>query len=199
MNNSMPPKQEFAELARRQTEESISVKRAMLTSSHLFEVLERVAWEMHRVLTTGGKLILFGNGGSAADAQHIAAELVGRYKCERRGLAAIALTVNTSALTAIANDYGFEHVFARQVEALGSPGDIALGISTSGDSPNVLRGVEAARLKGMGTIGLTGQSGGELKAKVDYCLCVPSRETPRIQEAHILLGHILCDFVEGEL
>lgn len=144
-------------------------------------------------------MVLFGNGGSAADAQHIATELAGRYKLERPPLPALALTTNTSTLTAIANDYNFDQVFSRQVEALIAPGDIAVGISTSGQSPNVLRAIEVARSKGATTLGLTGQKGLQLAANVDLCLTVPSTDTPRIQETHIIVGHILCDLVEQAL
>jgi D-sedoheptulose 7-phosphate isomerase len=196
---SMTHKLDFTGLARRRTEESIAVKQALLADNRLLRVLEKVAQETSRALASGRKVLLFGNGGSAADAQHIAAEWVGRYRRDRRALPAIALTVNASSLTAIANDFNFEQVFARQVEALGAPGDIAIGISTSGDSPNVLRGVEAAKVTSMITVGLTGRTGGSLKTLVDYCLRVPSDDTPRIQEAHILLGHILCEYVEEAL
>jgi D-sedoheptulose 7-phosphate isomerase len=148
----------------------------------------------------GCRLLLFGNGGSAADAQHIAAELVGRFKDERRPLPAIALTTDTSALTAIANDYGYDEVFARQVRALGRAGDVALAISTSGNSPSVLRAVEAARSLGMRTIGLTGGNGGALKGLVEVSLCVSaSTLSCRIQETHILIGHVLCELVERRM
>jgi len=147
-------------------------------------------------LVSGRKLILFGNGGSAADAQHIAAELVGRYLRERRALPAVALTTNTSNITAIANDYSYDEVFSRQIEAFGNPGDIAVGISTSGNSRNVIRAMAAAKVKDMTTIGITGSCGGELRDATDYCLCVPSTRTPRIQEAHIWLGHTLCEIIE---
>ena len=154
---------------------------------------------MSGALAGGNKVLLFGNGGSAADAQHIAAELVGRYKRERRALPAIALTVNTSSLTAIGNDCGFEHVFARQLEAMGAAGDVAVGISTSGNSPNVLRGIEVAKAGSLLTVALTGRTGGSLGKIVDYCIQVPSDDTARIQEAHILVGHILCEYVEQTL
>ena len=147
----------------------------------------------------GGKLLLFGNGGSAADAQHIAAEFVGRFVRERRSLPAIALTTDTSALTAIGNDYGYEHVFARQIEGLGQAGDIALAISTSGRSPSVLRAVEAARVLGMTTIGLTGGDGGPLAQAVDIAIVVPPAKTARIQECHLAIEHILCELVEETL
>ncbi|MGC8773493.1 MAG: D-sedoheptulose-7-phosphate isomerase, partial [Conexivisphaera sp.] len=140
-----------------------------------------------------------GNGGSAADAQHIACELVGRYMMERRALPAIALTTNTSCLTAIGNDYSFDEVFARQVRALVRAGDVAMGISTSGRSRNVILGMRAARELGAGTVGLTGADGGELCSVSDVCVRVPSRLTPRIQEAHIAIGHIISEIVEVEL
>jgi len=146
-----------------------------------------------------GKVLLFGNGGSAADAQHIAAELMGKYYLSRAPLPALALTVNTSVLTAVANDYGFDRIFARQVQALGSPGDVAIAISTSGRSPNVISAVRCAREMGMGTIGLTSSDGEQLQSEARVCICVPSSDTPRIQEGHILVGHLLCEFVEQEL
>ena len=148
----------------------------------------------------GRKLLLFGNGGSAADAQHIAAELVGRFMRERKGLPAIALTTDTSALTAISNDYGFDDVFARQVRALGAGGDVALAISTSGRSPNVLRAVEAARDAGLKVVALTGGDGGALAAKADVTLRVSaSTLSARIQETHILIGHVICELVDQRL
>src|SRR5579864_7942948 len=140
-------------------------------------------------LRAGHKVLAVGNGGSAADAQHFVAELVGRYLIERKGLKAVALTTNTSALTAVGNDYGFDEIFARQIEAIGEAGDVVVAISTSGDSANILRGVEFARNAGMTTIGLTGRTGGRLRELVDVCVSVPSDLTPRIQEAHILIIH----------
>ena len=142
---------------------------------------------------------MFGNGGSAADAQHIAAELVGRFAFDRPALPALALSVNSSCVTAIGNDYGFDRVFSRQLEALARPGDIAIAISTSGNSTNVLHAISTARKIGLKTIGLTGRSGGNLRNAVDYCICVPSNETPRIQECHILVGHIISELVEREI
>jgi D-sedoheptulose 7-phosphate isomerase len=151
-------------------------------------------------LAGGHKVLLFGNGGSAADAQHIASELVGRLMRERRALPAIALTTDTSALTAIANDYGYDQVFARQVRALGSAGDVAIAISTSGNSPNVLRAVEACREKGLHVIGLTGGDGGALAGMVDASLRVSaSTRSMRIQETHILIGHVICEMVDRRL
>jgi D-sedoheptulose 7-phosphate isomerase len=150
-------------------------------------------------MAAGGKLLVFGNGGSAAQAQHIAAEFVSRFEKNRQPLAALALTTDTSALTAIANDYGFDEVFARQLRALAKPEDAALAISTSGNSPNVLRAIDAAREMGLATIGLTGHSGGKLRARVDLCLCAPSDSTPRIQEAHLVIAHMICQIVENAL
>ncbi|MEW6729578.1 MAG: D-sedoheptulose 7-phosphate isomerase [Pseudomonadota bacterium] len=147
-------------------------------------------------LRRGSRIFLCGNGGSAADAQHIAAELVGRFAHARRGLPAIALTTDTSALTSIGNDFGFDHVFARQVEALAREGDILIGISTSGNSRNVIEAVKVAREMGVTTIGLLGGSGGALKDLVDHVLIVPSHDTPRIQECHILIGHIWCAMID---
>ncbi|MGH9355778.1 MAG: D-sedoheptulose-7-phosphate isomerase [Terriglobia bacterium] len=144
----------------------------------------------------GHKALFFGNGGSAADAQHLAAEFVGRYLRERDPLPALALNANTSAVTAIANDYGYENVFARQLEALASPGDVAVAISTSGNSPSVVQAVLCARRMGLFTIALTGASGGKLRGLVDALIAAPSQETPRIQECHILIGHAICDAVE---
>jgi len=157
----------------------------------------RAAELMIAALRSGRKILLFGNGGSAADAQHLAAELVNRYRRARPALAALALTTDTSILTAIANDASFEEIFSRQIEALGEPGDVAIAISTSGRSPNVVRAVETARRLGLRTIGLLGRDGGLVAPLVDVPLIVPAEETPRIQEVHITLGHILCDLIES--
>ena len=146
----------------------------------------------------GGKLLLMGNGGSAGDAQHIAAEFIGRYKKERRPVAAIALTVDSSILTCVGNDYGFDSVFSRQVEGLAKKEDVVIAISTSGNSENVIRGVEKAREIGAQTIGLLGKQGGKLKDKVDLAIVVPSNNTARIQEAHITIGHIICEILDEE-
>lgn len=150
-------------------------------------------------LRRGNKILLCGNGGSAADAQHIAAELTGRYKTERRGLPGIALTTDTSALTAIANDYGYDRVFDRQVESLANKGDLLLGISTSGNSKNVLSALKLAKELGCSTIGFTGKDGGEMNEVCDVNLVVPSNNTPRIQEMHILFGHTMCQIIDNEL
>ncbi|MGE7413235.1 D-sedoheptulose-7-phosphate isomerase [Methylobacterium tarhaniae] len=152
-----------------------------------------------RALRGGGKLLLFGNGGSAADAQHIASELTIGFGRRRGGIAALALTTDASALTAAGNDLGFDEVFARQVEALGRPGDVALGLTTSGRSPNVIAALRTARRAGLATIGFTGEDGTELRALCDVVVAVPSCETPRIQEVHLLLGHILCEVIAQEL
>ena len=148
------------------------------------------------VFRAGGKVLIFGNGGSAADAQHLAAEFVNRFQVERPPLAALALTTDTSILTAVANDYDFKQVFAKQVRALGRPGDLAWGISTSGNSPNVVAGLEAARELSMKTLALSGGDGGPVAAAADLALIVPSRNTPRVQEVHITIGHVLCDLVD---
>lgn len=147
----------------------------------------------------GRKVLLFGNGGSAADAQHIAAEFVGRFIPDRRALPAISLATDTSTLTALGNDYGYNAVFSRQIEALGVSGDVAIGISTSGNSPNVIEALTAARSKGMITVGFTGESGGKMNTHTDILFCVPSKVTPRIQETHLTLAHILCELVDREL
>lgn len=147
-------------------------------------------------LQRGNKIIFAGNGGSAADAQHLAAELVGRFVRERRSFPAIALTTDSSALTAIGNDYGFEEVFARQLSGLGNPGDVFVGISTSGNSPNVLRALEVAKEKGIISIGLLGRDGGKMKGLSDHSLVVPSDVTARIQEMHILVGHMICEYID---
>ena len=150
-------------------------------------------------LRKGKKIILFGNGGSAADAQHIAAELTGRYKTERRGLPGIALTTDTSALTAIGNDYGYDRVFDRQIEAIASKGDLVLGISTSGNSPNVINALKLAKEMGCSTLGFSGRDGGQMNKFCDLNLIVPSKNTPRIQEMHILFGHTICQVIDNEL
>jgi D-sedoheptulose 7-phosphate isomerase len=150
-------------------------------------------------LQDGGKILIFGNGGSAADAQHIAAELVGRYKMDRKGMPAIALTTDTSTITAISNDFGYEHVFERQVEALANKGDVLIGISSSGTSGNVIHGLKMATKIGCRSIGFSGSDGGEMNQICDINIVVPSEDTPRIQEMHILIGHIICHLIEQEL
>lgn len=162
------------------------------------DVIAEAAERCKTALKSGGKVLFCGNGGSAADSQHLAAEFIGRFQKERRSLAAVALTVDTSALTAIANDYGYDEVFARQVEGLGRSGDVLIGISTSGNSANVVKAVEMARDIGMHTIAFTGEGGGKLKDLCDLTFAVPSRVTARVQEMHIMAGHILCELVEED-
>jgi len=187
---------DFEQRVRRSIEASIGVKRLLLNSSEVVSGMARVTEILIEAFKKGNKPLLFGNGGSAADAQHIAAEFVGRFAFNRPALPALALSVNTSAVTAIGNDYGFDLVFSRQIEALGRPGDVAIGISTSGNSANVLDAVTVAKKLGLYTVALTGGSGGKLKPMADHCLCAPSNETPRIQECHILIGHIISELVE---
>ena len=179
--------------------ESMKVKQRLLEDSHLRSQIAEVAKAFVAALSRGHKILLFGNGGSAADAQHIAAEFVGRFLMERTPLPALALTVNTSALTGIGNDYSYENVFSRQIEALGAAGDVAVGFSTSGKSPNVIKALGVAKAKGLVAVGLTGNFGHLLEEVTHHCLCVPSNETPRIQESHILIGHIVSQLTELEL
>ncbi len=176
--------------------ESIRVKERLLEQTPLLAEMARVIVDCIR---GGGKVIFFGNGGSAADAQHLAAELAGRFYMDRPSLPALSLSTNTSTLTAVGNDYGFEHVFARQLPGVGRRGDIAVAISTSGGSPNVLAAVRLAQRMGMITFGWTGRDGRELGRLADYTLRVDSDQSPRIQEAHILAGHLLCEIAEREL
>jgi D-sedoheptulose 7-phosphate isomerase len=178
-------------------EESAGVKRAF-ANSHA-AAAEHAANLLVECFRNGGKVLLFGNGGSAADAQHIAAEWCGRYRRERSGLPAIALNANTSDVTAIGNDYGFEQVFSRLVEAHGREGDVAIALSTSGRSPNVLAAVQEARSRGLHTLGLTGGDGGKLAGLVDVAFVVPAERTDRIQESHITLLHVLCELVDDAL
>ncbi|NOR56201.1 MAG: D-sedoheptulose 7-phosphate isomerase [Sulfurovum sp.] len=166
------------------------------TIANMVPNIERAAQMMVETLQSGHKILLCGNGGSAADAQHIAAELTGRYKSERKGLPGIALTTDTSALTAIANDYGYARIFDRQVEALANKGDMLIGISTSGNSDNIISALDLAKSLGCKTLGFSGRSGGKMNESCDLNLVVPSEDTPRIQEMHILIGHILCQAVD---
>lgn len=159
--------------------------------------VEEASMAVIETLKNGNKILLCGNGGSAADAQHIAAELTGRYKSERRGLPGIALTTDTSALTAISNDYGYSRVFGRQVEALANKGDLLIGISTSGNSPNILSAFETAKALGCRTIGMSGRDGGAMNEACDLNIVVPSNDTPRIQEMHILIGHTICQAIDN--
>jgi D-sedoheptulose 7-phosphate isomerase len=177
--------------------ESIQVKEELLHTS--IGEIKQIADLMIECLKKGGKVILFGNGGSASDSQHIAAELIGRFKKDRTALAAIALTTNSSVMTSLANDYGYEVIFAKQIEALGQKNDIAIGISTSGKAKNVALGIKQAKKNGLKTIALSGGDGGEIAKLADLSLLVPSTITARIQEAHITIGHIICELVEESL
>lgn len=177
----------------------ISVMQSLLQSTEYLSAVTAVAEAMTNSLRSGNKILFLGNGGSAADAQHLAAELTGRFLKERASLSGWALTTNSSVLTAIGNDYSYDEVFSRQIEGLGAPGDVAFALSTSGNSPNVLRALRVARDIKLTTVGLTGRTGGKLRAAVDHCICIPSDQTPRIQEAHILTGHILCELIEETL
>ncbi len=174
--------------------ESIEVKNKVLESN--VKDIEKLASAMLETIKSGHKILLFGNGGSATDSLHVAAELVGRFKKERKALPAIALTANSSILTALGNDYNFDYIFERQVEALGNKGDMAIGISTSGSSKNVVAGILKASSMGLKTAALTGGKKGELCKAADICVRVPSTSTPRIQEAHIAIGHIVCELIE---
>jgi D-sedoheptulose 7-phosphate isomerase len=174
------------------------LKTSQATLEHITGPLEIAANLCIDSLKDGGKILIFGNGGSAADAQHIAAELVGRYKAERKGLAAIALTTDSSALTCISNDYSFEDVFSRQIEALANNNDIAIGISTGGTSVNVVNALESANYLGCKTIGFSGRGGGEFNNMCDVNIIIPATETARIQEMHILVGHIICQLIDLE-
>ncbi|MBK6997686.1 MAG: D-sedoheptulose 7-phosphate isomerase [Lewinellaceae bacterium] len=179
--------------------DSITVKQAILVDENFLQKIEQAAQMLANTFRNGGKALFCGNGGSAADAQHIAAELSGRFYTDRAPLYAEALHVNSSYVTAVANDYGYDAVFARMVQAAGRPGDVLVALSTSGNSPNILKAIETAKEKGMLIIGFTGESGGKMATLCDVLLNVPSADTPRIQEAHILLGHILCQHVEVTL
>jgi D-sedoheptulose 7-phosphate isomerase len=184
---------------RQQIEESLKVKNLILADRVILKSIDEAADACSRSLRKGNKIIFAGNGGSAADAQHLAAELVNRFGFERPALAAMAITSDTSILTAISNDYGFEKLFARQLEAIGKKGDVFFSLSTSGNSSDILEGIKEAKKAGIKTIGLTGKSGGKMKRLCDLIIRVPSNETPRIQEAHILIGHIICSMIENTL
>jgi D-sedoheptulose 7-phosphate isomerase len=185
------------EIIRRVVSDSIDLKKSFFAANEARIVA--VAHALCKALQRGNKILLYGNGGSAADAQHIAAEFVGRFQLERYPLAAIALTTDTSVITSLSNDYGFSEIFARQMRALGRQADVSIAISTSGNSPNVLLANSTAREMGLITVGLTGKDGGELGAQVEHHLCVPHKTTARIQEMHIMIGHILCELVDEHL
>ncbi|HEG0598098.1 TPA: D-sedoheptulose 7-phosphate isomerase [Campylobacter jejuni] len=180
-------------------QESILVKEQILKDENLITLIKNTSLEVIKAYKNGNKTLLAGNGGSAADAQHIAGEFVSRFYFDTPGIASIALSTDTSILTAISNDYGYENLFARQVQAQGVKGDVFIGISTSGNSKNILKALELCKQKEIISIGLSGASGGAMNELCDYCIKVPSTCTPRIQEAHILIGHIICAIVEEEL
>jgi len=179
-----------------QVAKSIDVKQKLLDSQELMDLIQEVALKCVEVYRNGNKTLIAGNGGSAADAQHIAGEFVSRFYFDRPGLASVALTTDTSIMTAIGNDYGYEKLFSRQVQANGIEGDMFIGISTSGNSANVVEALKECKEKGIITVGLTGEKGGLMAEMCDFCIKVPSNETPRVQEAHILIGHIICAVVE---
>jgi D-sedoheptulose 7-phosphate isomerase len=189
----------FEDLIRGRLKDSIALKDRIIENGDALALIGEITKSIIKAYQNDRKVILFGNGGSAADAQHIAAEFVGKYYLDRDPLPAMALTVNTSSLTSIGNDYSFDTVFTRQLEAFAQEGDIVIGISTSGNSENVIQALQMAKEKGLVTIGFTGRDGGKVKDVVDYCLRIPSDDTPRIQEAHITVGHIICEIVEKEL
>lgn len=184
------------EFMAKQIKTSIEVKQDILNNSDLMTILEEVSIKAVELYKQGNKIMLAGNGGSAADAQHIAGELVSRFYFDRPGLPSIALTTDTSILTAIGNDYGYDRLFSRQIQANGVAGDMFIGITTSGNSANIIKALEESRSKNIITVGLTGENGGLMEELCDYCIKVPSKETPRIQESHILIGHIICSIVE---
>lgn len=179
-----------------QVKKSIDVKQKLSDSQKLMDLIQEVALKCVEVYKNGNKTLIAGNGGSAADAQHIAGEFVSRFYFDRPGLASVALTTDTSIMTAIGNDYGYEKLFSRQVQANGIKGDMFIGISTSGNSANVIEALKECKEKGIITVGLTGEKGGKMAEICDFCIKVPSNETPRVQEAHILIGHIICAVVE---
>lgn len=191
--------EKFVATVRDQLADSADVKRLLLESDDQVRVIAKIAGLIVDSYLGGGKVILFGNGGSAADAQHLACELVSKFEIERSALPAIALNVNTSILTAVGNDYDFDQVFSRQIEAWAKPADVVVGISTSGNSPNVIEAMKAAREVGAKTVAFTGRTGGKLRELVDICLRVPSDSTPRIQETHIAVGHVICSLIESAL
>ena len=183
---------------KKQLAESASVKLKLVDDKHV-DIILSIANAIIKAFRNNKKVLLFGNGGSAADAQHIAAEWVGRFYKDRKSLPAIALTTDPSIVTAIANDYGYDNLFSRQIEGLGNRGDVAIGITTSGTSPNVLKAFATAKRKGLITIGLTGEKGKSLKSKVTHCLIIPSEYTPRVQEGHITSLHIICELIDKQL
>ncbi|HWA11722.1 MAG TPA: D-sedoheptulose 7-phosphate isomerase [Burkholderiales bacterium] len=190
-----PARQDIA----RQIGESAQVIQAMQADERLAAAIEAIADACVSALESGNKLLFMGNGGSAADAQHLAGEMVSRFAYDRPGLPAFALTTDTSVLTAIGNDYGYEHLFARQVQAVGKPGDVLFGITTSGKSPNILAALETGRSLGLATVGMTGNRRERIVRLAEHCIEIPCADTPRIQEGHIITGHIICGLIEGRM
>jgi D-sedoheptulose 7-phosphate isomerase len=195
----MTPSPPFDARIRTSVDSAMATMQLLRSDAALISTVSRIAESLIHAFRQGNKILLFGNGGSANDAQHIATELVGRFAFDRPALPALSLAESLSSVTAISNDHGFEQVFSRQIEAFARPGDVAMAISTSGNSPNVLHGVATANKADLLTIALTGRSGGKLRTLVKECVCVPSDDTPRIQECHTLIGHILSQIVEQEL
>ena len=189
----------FKEMIIDRINNSIEVKKNILRDNNLVKKVDLISQTIIKAYKSNKKVILFGNGGSAADAQHLVGELMNKFYFDRKSLPAIALTVNTSILTAIGNDYSFDQIFSKQIEGIGFEGDIAIGISTSGNSKNVIEGLKFSKKNNLFTIGFTGKNDGKINNIVDICINVPSDDTPRIQEAHIMIGHIICEIVEKEL
>ena len=183
----------------KQVRDSINVKKSILGNNEILKLVSKISLEIVKAYKNGHKVLIAGNGGSAADAQHMAGELVSRFYFDRPGLPAIALTTDSSIITAIGNDYSYNRIFSRQIESNGQNGDIFIGISTSGNSKNIIEELIQRKKQGIINIGLTGKDGGTMKHQCDYCVCVPSEETPRIQESHLLIEHIICSIVEEEL
>ena len=183
----------------KQVRDSINVKKSILGNNEILKLVSKISLEIVKAYKNGHKVLIAGNGGSAADAQHMAGELVSRFYFDRPGLPAIALTTDSSIITAIGNDYSYNRIFSRQIESNGQKGDIFIGISTSGNSKNIIEALIQSKKQGIINIGLTGKDGGTMKHQCDYCVCVPSEETPRIQESHLLIEHIICSIVEEEL
>lgn len=189
----------MSDYLRAEVSRSVEVMQAILADTALIETVDRIAVAITDAIANGGKVMFCGNGGSAGDSQHLAAELVGKLVFDRPAMAGMALTVDTSALTAVGNDFGYEYVFSRQVEGLGRTGDVLVGISTSGRSKNVVKAMESARQRGIVTIAMTGATRGPMADLADYWLAIPATETPKIQEGHIVLGHVFCAMVEQEI
>ena len=189
----------MSDLVKKILQESCAIKQKVMEDDQLLSLIHEVMEASINALRNGNKLLFAGNGGSASDAQHIAAELVGRYEQDRAGLPALALTTNSSQITAIANDYGYDQLFQRQVQALANKGDIFFGLSTSGNSKNVINAIQQCKQQEVITVGMTGRSGGQMATLCDYCINVPADNTARIQEVHITIGHIICSGIERAL